>query len=104
MLNRLFDTKYEIRVTRYKRARESQRISLISANCFRANSCNSWIKKDKRHFYIIARGSSFETQSHLIYGKRVQYFSDEQVEVLLPEYNELIFDLNKILKTLDENY
>ncbi|GAH15968.1 unnamed protein product [marine sediment metagenome] len=61
-------------------------------------------KKDKRHFYIIARGSSFETQSHLIYGKRVQYFSDEQVEVLLAEYNELIFDLNKILKTLDENY
>jgi four helix bundle protein len=28
-------------------------------------------KKDKSNFYVIARGSSFETQSHLLYGNSV---------------------------------
>ena len=31
-------------------------------------------KKDKSNFYIIARGSSFETQNHLLYGNKVGYF------------------------------
>ena len=30
--------------------------------------------KDKAKFYIIARGSGYETQNHLIYGKGVGYF------------------------------
>jgi four helix bundle protein len=31
-------------------------------------------KKDKSNFYIIARGSCFETQNHLLYGNSVAYF------------------------------
>lgn len=57
-------------------------------------------KKDKRYFYIVARGSSFETQSHLIYSQRVGYFEKEIVNTLFEEYNILIHEINKIIKTL----
>lgn len=59
-------------------------------------------KKDKSHFYIISRGSAFETQSHLLYGKRVGYFEENKTESLLVEYSELIHELNKILKSLEK--
>jgi four helix bundle protein len=57
--------------------------------------------KDKSQFYIIARGSAFETQSHLLYGEKVGYFKIEKVNLLVSEYNELIHDLNKIIKSLE---
>lgn len=56
--------------------------------------------KDKSSFYIIARGSAYETQSHLIYGNQVGYFDPTATENLLKEYNDLIFELNKLLKAL----
>ncbi len=40
-------------------------------------------KKDKSNFYIIARGSSFETQNHLLYGKKVGYFESTNTNRLL---------------------
>ena len=49
-----------------------------SANSISANIAEAFgrrTKKDKRNFYIVARGSTFETQSHLLYGKKVKYFS-----------------------------
>ena len=58
-------------------------------------------KKDKSHFYIISRGSAFETQSHLLYGKKVGYFDENKTESLFVEYSELIHELNKILKSLE---
>jgi four helix bundle protein len=58
-------------------------------------------KKDKSHFYIIARGSAFETQSHLLYGNNVGYFDDKTVTELINNFNVLIHELNKILKTLE---
>ena len=57
-------------------------------------------KKDKSYFYIIARGSSFETQNHLLYGNNVGYFENQITKQFFDEYNELIFDLNKIIKSL----
>lgn len=57
-------------------------------------------KKDKSHFYIISRGSAYETQSHILYGIKVGYFNETNVDKLLTNYNELIHELNKILKTL----
>jgi len=57
-------------------------------------------KKDKSNFYIIARGSSFETQNHLLYGKKVKYFETQNTQRLFDEYNELIHELNKLIKTL----
>lgn len=57
-------------------------------------------KKDKSYFYTIARGSAFETQSHLEYGKGVGYFNDEDISRLFSEYDDLIHQLNKIMKYL----
>ncbi len=57
--------------------------------------------KDKSNFYIISRGSSFETQNHLLYGNKVGYFEDKITQSLFNEYNELIFELNKLIKSLD---
>ena len=42
-------------------------------------------KKDKSNFYIIARGSSFETQNHLLYGNKVGYFDTQITQRLLNE-------------------
>ncbi len=58
-------------------------------------------KKDKSRFYHISRGSTFETQSHLLYGCKVGYFNKEEIDSLISKYNELIHDLNKILKSLE---
>jgi len=57
-------------------------------------------KKDKSNFYIIARGSSFETQNHLLYGNKVGYFDKINTDKLFQEYNELVFELNKLIKSL----
>ena len=57
-------------------------------------------KKDKCNFYIIARGSAFEVQNHLLYGKKVKYFTSKDVDQLIHEYKDLIFDLNKLIKSL----
>jgi len=56
--------------------------------------------KDKSNFYIIARGSAFETQNHLLYGNKVGYFDLIEIQNIYNEYNELIHDLNKLLKSL----
>jgi four helix bundle protein len=55
---------------------------------------------DKSHFYTISKGSSSETQSHLEYGKRVKYFETKIVDHLVIEYQDVIHELNKIIKTL----
>jgi four helix bundle protein len=54
-------------------------------------------KKDKANFYIIARGSSYETQNHLLYGRKVGYFDELIMEKLFSEYSDLIYELNKII-------
>lgn len=57
-------------------------------------------KKDKKHFYTIARGSAFETQSHLIYGSSIGYFKHEKTDEMNLKYDHLIHQLNKIIKAL----
>ena len=59
-------------------------------------------KKDKSNFYIIARGSSYETQNHLLYGNKVGYFETQITLRLFDEYDELIHDLNKLIKSLSQ--
>lgn len=58
-------------------------------------------KKDKSNFYIIARGSSFETQNHLLYGNKVRYFDSIITDNLFQEYSKLIYELNKLIKSLE---
>jgi four helix bundle protein len=48
-----------------------------SANSISANIAEGFGRrtaKDKSNFYVFARGSVFETQNHLIYGKKIGYF------------------------------
>jgi four helix bundle protein len=74
-----------------------------SANSVSANIAEGFgrnTNKDKRNFYIIARGSAFETQSHLLYGNKIKYFKSKVIGELISEYDSLIFELNKIMKSL----
>ena len=74
-----------------------------SANSISANISEGFgrnTNKDKCHFYIIARGSAFETQNHLTYGHKIEYFNAEAVSDLIDKYNDLIYDLNKLIKSL----
>lgn len=74
-----------------------------SANSVSANISEAFGRlgnKDKVKFYIIARASAFETQSHLIYGAQIGYFNEKTTQEIIIEYNQLIFELNKIIKTL----
>jgi four helix bundle protein len=57
-------------------------------------------KRDKSNFYVMARGSSFETQNHLLYGNAVQYFESQLTQQLFKEYDDLIFELSKLIKSL----
>ena len=74
-----------------------------SANSVSANIAEAFerkTKKDKSNFYLFSRGSAYETQSHLLYGQKVEYFNSVKVENIFAEYSKLIHELNKILKTL----
>ena len=74
-----------------------------SANSVSANIAEGFgrnTNKDKNQFYIIARGSAFETQNHLIYGNSVGYFENEISKIIMTNYDELIYGLNKLIKTL----
>ena len=71
----------------------------VSANIAEGFGRNT--SKDKNNFYIISRGSAFETQNHLQYGKEVGYFESEISIKIISDYDELIHELNKLLKSLE---
>lgn len=58
--------------------------------------------KDKSRFYDISRGSAFETKSHLIYGNKVKYFSENECLEIQDVIGEVIHDLNKITSHLNK--
>lgn len=55
---------------------------------------------DKAYFYVIARGNAYETQNHLLYGNKVGYFEQDKMESLFNKYSNLIFSLNKLIKSI----
>lgn len=56
--------------------------------------------KDKKHFYVIARGLTLETKNQLIYGNKVGYFGEVIVKELFKLQAQIHFELNKIIKTM----
>ena len=66
----------------------------ISANI--AEGFGSRGTLDKRKFYDYSRGSVFETKNHLIYGNRVKYFTEAEVNALFEKISSVIHNLNKI--------
>jgi four helix bundle protein len=69
----------------------------VSGNIAEAFGRNT--KKEKTHFYVMARGSAYETESHLLYGTSVGYIQSEQTTSLIREYEEINHDINKIIKS-----
>lgn len=76
--------------------RSSNSISVNISETFGRNT-----PADKARFYIYVKGSAYETQNHLIYSNKVEYLDKSITNDLKSEYENLIFDLNKIIKTLD---
>jgi len=58
-------------------------------------------KKDKQNFYFYSRGSANETISHFLCATAVDYFSNEEIILVGQLCNEVIEELNKIIKSLD---
>ncbi|MEI6050911.1 MAG: four helix bundle protein [Bacteroidota bacterium] len=76
-----------------------------SANSIAANIAEGFgrkTSKDKANFYIMSRGSLYETQNHLIYGVKIGYFEKTKVDDIINNYNNLAFDLNKIIKSISQ--
>jgi four helix bundle protein len=66
----------------------------ISANI--AEAFGRTGNKDKAKFYDYARGSAFETNSLLLYGLRVGYFKEDEVNKLIEKSKKVIHDINKV--------
>ena len=75
--------------------RSAESISANIAEGFGKSSIN-----DKVKYYEIAKGSAFETKSHLYYGQKVGYFNENTINLLLEELNATIFEINKLKKAL----
>jgi four helix bundle protein len=56
--------------------------------------------KDKLKFYYNSRGSLAETKSHLIYGKRVNYFAKSEFEKYSKFIEEIWKELNSLINSL----
>lgn len=70
----------------------------ISANI--AEAFGRATSADKRKFYDYARGSAFETKSHLLYGREVGYFSENEIVKLTKDLELVIHEINKVKKSL----
>lgn len=57
---------------------------------------------DKINFYYFARGSLTETMSHLEYGRRVKYITDEDARELEKSLLKLLHELNRIIIRLKD--
>jgi four helix bundle protein len=72
-----------------------------SSNSISGNIAEAFAK-DKKNFYVFARGSANETKSHLLYIITVGYFNEDSCKPILNGYDKLIFEINKIIKTLKD--
>jgi four helix bundle protein len=55
--------------------------------------------KDKLNFYFFSRGSAHEEISHLLCGSNVGYFSIEEIIPIKEKCEQVIEELNKIIKS-----
>ena len=71
----------------------------VSANI--AEAFGRFHTKDKINFYYFAKGSAYETKSHLIYGQQTKYFNSTDIQNICTKIDDCIHHINKIIKTLD---
>ncbi len=55
---------------------------------------------DKLNFYYNARGSLYETQSHLMYAQRVKYLDEDTGSEFQKFIGEITVDLGKLISSL----
>jgi four helix bundle protein len=55
---------------------------------------------DKVNFYYMARGSITETQSHLEYARRAEYFGVAKAQELDRKLSEILRELNRLILSL----
>ena len=56
--------------------------------------------KDKLNFYYDSRGSLAETKNHLIYGKKVDYFTQTECGDLMQLSDDIWKELNMLISSL----
>ncbi len=78
--------------------RSAESVSANIAEAFRRRT-----NKDKSRVYDISSSEASETKSHLIYGNRVKYFTDEECKKLIDELDVVIHELNKIINYLNRD-
>ena len=71
----------------------------ITANIAEAFGRNH--SKDKINFYFYARGSAFEVRSHLIVGRNLKFFKQEDITEIEITCKYIIEAINKIIKGLN---
>ena len=76
------------------------RRSALSVSANIAEAFGRYHNNDKINFYYFSRGSLCETKSHLEYGKRVGYFSIENIKDIETTIDAIYLDLNKIIKSI----
>lgn len=55
---------------------------------------------DKKRFYVISRGSLLESKNQLIYGQKVEYFTEIETLNLINLNEQIHHELNKLIKSL----
>ena len=63
-----------------------------------AEGFGRWHRKDKVNFYLYSRGSACEERSHLLCGKNVGYFTDEEILPISNKCKQVVEELNRIIK------
>lgn len=60
--------------------------------------------KDKLNFYYDARSSLSETKSHLIYGRKVEYFTQKEFDEYSADIKEIWKELNALINSLARSH
>ena len=58
--------------------------------------------KDKAKFYDYLRDSAFQTNSLLLYGHKVGYFIESEIDLIINKSKSVIHDLNKVKLVLNK--
>jgi len=90
---------------------ESERFGLTgqlrrSASSIGANIAEGFGRyhyKEKVKFYFNARGSTIESQNHILLARDLEYLSKEGAEKILEDTNEILRELNGLIKATGKN-